>query len=101
MSVTQGQGGVHGGLLDEGQQRGCDELAHVGQRGAQSHRGREVAGACIGKQSRGDGLGHHVKGQLVHHTLESVGCCHRGQSCIVGRSDAWSSSLLSWDGWPA
>ena len=34
----QGQRGVHRGLLDEGQQGRCDELAHVGGRGPEVHR---------------------------------------------------------------
>ena len=94
--VAQGQCGVHGGLLHVGEQRRGDELADVRRGGAEGHRGREVAGARHGEERRCDGLGdvacrlagRHVQGQLVHDTLQSVGCGHRGQRRVVGRSDA-------------
>ena len=94
--VPEGQRGVHRGLLDEGQQRRRDELAHVGGRGPEVHSGGEVAGADQEKQSRGDGLGdvacrlagRHVQGQLVHDALERVRGCDASQRCVVGRGDA-------------
>ena len=94
--VPEGQRGVHRGLLDEGQQRRGDELAHVGGRGPESHSGGEVAGADQGEQSGGDGLGdvacrlagRHVQGQLVHDALERVRGCDASQRCVVGRGDA-------------
>ena len=94
--VPQGQRGVHRGLLDEREQRRCDELAHVGGRGPQVHSGGEVAGADQGEQSGGDGLGdvacrlagRHVQGQLVHDALERVRGCDAGQRRVVGRGDA-------------
>ena len=90
--VPEGQRGVHRGLLDEGQQRRRDELAHVCGRGPESHSGGEVAGADQGEQSGGDGLGdvacrlagRHVQGQLVHDALERVRGCDAGQRCVVG-----------------
>ena len=94
--VPQGQRGVHRGLLDEGQQGRCDELAHVGGRGPEVHSGGEVAGAGHGEQRGGDGLGdvacrlagRHVQGQLVHDALERVRGCDAGQRRVVGRGDA-------------
>ena len=94
--VPEGQRGVHRGLLDEGQQRRRDELAHVCGRGPESHSGGEVAGADQGEQSGGDGLGdvacrlagRHVQGQLVHDALERVRGCDASQRCVVGRGDA-------------
>ena len=94
--VPEGQRGVHRGLLDEREQRRCDELAHVGGRGPEVHSGGEVAGADQGEQSGGDGLGdvacrlagRHVQGQLVHDALERVRGCDASQRCVVGRGDA-------------
>ena len=94
--VPEGQRGVHRGLLDKGQQGRCDELAHVGGRGPESHSGGEVAGADHGEQRGGDGLGdvacrlagRHVQGQLVHDALERVRGCDAGQRRVVGRGDA-------------
>ena len=94
--VPEGQRGVHRGLLDEGQQRRRDELAHVGGRGPEVHSGGEVAGADQGEQSGGDGLGdvacrlagRHVQGQLVHDALERVRGCDASQRRVVGRGDA-------------
>ena len=94
--VPQCQRGVQSRLVDEGEQRRCDELAHVRGRGPESHSGVEVAGADQGEQSRGDGLGdvacrlagRHVQGQLVHDALERVRGCDAGQRCVVGRGDA-------------
>ena len=90
--VPQGQRGVQSRLVDEGEQRRCDELAHVRGRGPESHSGVEVAGADQGEQSGGDGLGdvacrlagRHVQGQLVHDALERVRGCDAGQRCVVG-----------------
>ena len=94
--VLQCQRGVQGGLLDVGEQRRRDELAHVGWRGSESHGGREVAGAGHRQESRGDGLtdlgrclpGGDVEGQLVHDAFERIGCRHSGERCVVGRGDA-------------
>ena len=94
--VSQCQRGVECGLLDEGQQRRRDELAHVGWRGSESHGGREVAAAGHGEQSGGDPLVHvgcclpggHIQGQLVHDAFERIGCRHSGERCVVGRGDA-------------
>ena len=94
--VPQGQGGVQSRLLDEGQQGRCDELAHVGWRGPEGHRGGEVAGAGHGKQGRGDGLtdvagrlaGRHIEGQLVHDRLERIRGRHRCEGGVVGAGDS-------------
>ena len=92
--VPEGQRGVHRGLLDEGQQGRCDELADVGGRGPEVHSGGEVAGADQGEQSGGDGLtdvacrlaGRHVQGH--HDALERVRGCDASQRRVVGRGDA-------------
>ena len=50
----------------------------------------------VGQERRGHALVHvgrglpggHVDGQLVHHALQRVRCCHRRQGGVVGRGDA-------------
>ena len=64
--VLQGLSGLVGRLGQVGQERRCDSLVHVGR-----------------------GLpGGHVDGQLVHHALQRIRCCHRRQGGVVGGGDA-------------
>ena len=64
--VLEGLSGLVGRLGQVGQERRGDSLVHVGR-----------------------GLpGGHVDGQLVHHALQRVRCCHRRQGGVVGGSDA-------------
>ena len=86
--VPEGQRGVHRGLLDEREQRCCNELTHVGGRGPESHSGGEVAGAGHGQRR----LDPELRLRCVHHAADrrrhqhraprllhpNRGNCHRG-----------------------
>ena len=101
-AVSERQGGVHRGLLDVGEQRRRDELAHVGGGGAEGHGGREVAGAGHRQEGRGDGLGdvacrlagRHIQGQLVRDA-SSVALLAEAMLLFMAAVVGWFASLRS------